>query len=820
MINTLYSFKVPDPVAFFPLNAAYGTKEINNRAVKGILGAVTLAPGPDGRPNYSYKFSGSSNSYIEFPNRIGGPLDVRYSMTMLCWVYFDGQDGPLFNYRTSGSWGVHLWVVNGKLFVRFTKRGYSFTTNLIHTSLAGGWKFVGASYDRCSGEAKLWVNGAVVQTLNIGAGLELATQDSIRMGLKSGDRRYFKGRIAQMRIYNRALKSAIWLSERGYLPFEEVINTSSRMQDVRKAGEGSGESELSDMSEGHTFEYLVRFKGYSECDDLWLPASSFNMPLNYVSVSSFGRKRKWRTFNIDESISDHCSESPKRKVWKKFTQKPRSSKDHQNDSEKKRPKSLASNVGITFIADQDVSFCVQGKAGSRGEIRCEIGQTQCALSYCEYRNLFIESTLRKLHGKKLHPEVPDMTARIVLRMSVVVFLLYNAVTQKCPASGRFESSIIGWMLRGHVYDTLVAELPFTCVFKCREDNRCQSFNWVISLLTCEFNNRTKEARPEDFIPNSERSYYPRDLKRVPLGSIQELPAETCEEIKRSEGHAVSGKYWFSTIKSDTSVLAYCNMETSDIDECSASSPVCDINANCFNTRGSFYCTCKEGFTGDGKTCQGFRHHKNCAELYKSGERANGVYTIDPDGSGPFDVFCDQTTAGGGWIVLQKRLDGSVDFYRGWTDYKVGFGNLNGELWLGLDKINRLTKTGNRLRVDLEDTTGKAVYAEYDMFAVTSERTKYKLSLGTYSGTAGDSLSAHRGLPFTTKDQDNDRHKTVNCAVSHKGGWWYGSCHSSNLNGLYLHGQHSSHADGVNWFAWKGYKYSAKRAEMKIRPQTF
>ena len=107
--------------------------------------------------------------------------------------------------------------------------------------------------------------------------------------------------------------------------------------------------------------------------------------------------------------------------------------------------------------------------------------------------------------------------------------------------------------------------------------------------------------------------------------------------------------------------------------------------------------------------------------------------IDPDGTSPLDVFCDQTTAGGGWIVFQKRLDGSVDFYRGWTDYKVGFGNLNGEFWLGLDKINRLTKTGNRLRVDLEDTTGKGVYAEYDMFAVTSERTKYKLSLGTYSG---------------------------------------------------------------------------------------
>ena len=84
-------------------------------------------------------------------------------------------------------------------------------------------------------------------------------------------------------------------------------------------------------------------------------------------------------------------------------------------------------------------------------------------------------------------------------------------------------------------------------------------------------------------------------------------------------------------------------------------------------------------------------------------------------------------------MFQKRLDGSIDLYRGWVDYKNGFGNLNGEFWLGLDKIHRLTNTKNRLGVDLEATTGKTAYAEYDMFAVTSERTKYQLSLGTYSG---------------------------------------------------------------------------------------
>ena len=121
-------------------------------------------------------------------------------------------------------------------------------------------------------------------------------------------------------------------------------------------------------------------------------------------------------------------------------------------------------------------------------------------------------------------------------------------------------------------------------------------------------------------------------------------------------------------------------------------------------------------------------------MYRSGDRISGVYTIDPDGSGAFDVYCDHSTPSGGWTVFQKRLDGSVDFYCGWNDYKLGFGNLNGEFWLGLDKIYRLTKSERcKLRVDLEDTAGKTAYAEYDMFAVTSERTKYQLGIGTYSG---------------------------------------------------------------------------------------
>ena len=126
--------------------------------------------------------------------------------------------------------------------------------------------------------------------------------------------------------------------------------------------------------------------------------------------------------------------------------------------------------------------------------------------------------------------------------------------------------------------------------------------------------------------------------------------------------------------------------------------------------------------------------RDCFELYRDGVKRDGVYKIKPDNGSSFEVFCDQTTAGGGWTVFQKRLDGSVGFYRGWDDYKRGFGDLSGEFWLGLEKTHRLTiQRGSRLRVDLEDFNGAEAFAEYDYFGVASEEKKYQLSFGSYNG---------------------------------------------------------------------------------------
>ena len=114
-------------------------------------------------------------------------------------------DGPIFNYNTGGRYGAHFWVLNRLFYARFNDRAFTYLPYLHHTSLAGGWKFVGASYDNETGEIKLWADGALKQTRKTNAGMELGTQGSVRMGFRNNDDRYFKGKISQLQIYNEAL---------------------------------------------------------------------------------------------------------------------------------------------------------------------------------------------------------------------------------------------------------------------------------------------------------------------------------------------------------------------------------------------------------------------------------------------------------------------------------------------------------------------------------------------------------------------------------------------------------------------------------------
>ena len=191
--------------------------------------------------------------------------------------------------------------------------------------------------------------------------------------------------------------------------------------------------------------------------------------------------------------------------------------------------------------------------------------------------------------------------------------------------------------------------------------------------------------------------------------------------------------------------------------------------------------------------------------------------MNPDGRGSFNVYCDMRTDGGGWTVFQRRQDGSVDFYRGWNDYKSGFGQLTAEFWLGNDKIHRLTAARPcSLRVELEDWDGVRVYAKYGNFSIGDEQAKYRLKVGSYSGTAADSLTGHHNnIAFSTKDRDNDNQGS-NCAVRSTGAWWYNTCQNSNLNGRYLGKQHNW--QGIRWYHFR-YDLSLKFTEMKLRPSS-
>ncbi|XP_055588987.1 ficolin-2-like [Uranotaenia lowii] len=198
--------------------------------------------------------------------------------------------------------------------------------------------------------------------------------------------------------------------------------------------------------------------------------------------------------------------------------------------------------------------------------------------------------------------------------------------------------------------------------------------------------------------------------------------------------------------------------------------------------------------------------KTCSDV---GEN-RGTYRIKPQ-SKPFDVYCETE----GWTVIQRRFNGSVDFYRRWKDYENGFGDSNGEMWLGLDKIYQLVSLKpHELHIRLMDFEGKEVVAQYDNFEVSGPEDKYRLiNLGKYQGDAGDSLEFSKDMSFTTLDQDNDGW-VQNCAVKYHGGWWFKDCHHGNLNGEYL--LKGNGWRGVYWHAFRGVDYSLKESEIMIR----
>ncbi|XP_038060869.1 ficolin-1-B-like, partial [Patiria miniata] len=250
----------------------------------------------------------------------------------------------------------------------------------------------------------------------------------------------------------------------------------------------------------------------------------------------------------------------------------------------------------------------------------------------------------------------------------------------------------------------------------------------------------------------------------------------------------------------------------------------DFNA----TQGSVYFDADEDTLLYSLTDSSLNRYTSCKMLLDSGYRSSGIYTIYAKGFCNYSlrVYCDMETDGGGWIVFQRRQDGSVDFYRNWTEYQFGFGDLSGEFWLGNDNLVTLTSDDSRgtweLRVDLEDWENNTAWAKYSDFQISPG--EYNLNIGQYdaNSTAGDSLAlGHhtysfldlRGRAFTTKDRDNDA-ADLNCAQTYTGAWWFNGCFYSHLNGQYNPDENAGFL-GLQWRSWK-LDYSLEACSIKMR----
>ena len=150
------------------------------------------------------------------------------------------------------------------------------------------------------------------------------------------------------------------------------------------------------------------------------------------------------------------------------------------------------------------------------------------------------------------------------------------------------------------------------------------------------------------------------------------------------------------------------------------------------------------------------------------------------------------------MLIQQNVDGSSFFSRNWAEFKVGFGDTSGNLWLGNDLISQLSLTGNyKLRFDLQKIgTNDWYWAEYTTFTVLDEASNYRLQVAGYSSDTGyDALGYSNGMMFTTHDRDNDQRSGSNCAQENQGGFWYLNCAYSSVTAA-----RSSTFDDFRWYS--------------------
>ncbi|XP_053676420.1 angiopoietin-related protein 1-like [Anopheles nili] len=207
-------------------------------------------------------------------------------------------------------------------------------------------------------------------------------------------------------------------------------------------------------------------------------------------------------------------------------------------------------------------------------------------------------------------------------------------------------------------------------------------------------------------------------------------------------------------------------------------------------------------------------HQSCDEI----TGPPGLYYVRDGNDEPTQYYCQTQLLGGGWTVIQRRTNGMANFTRSFNEYRDGFGHPDQEFWIGLTRLNRITSlTQYELAILMDAFDGSTATVRYTSFKVAPATDNFRLvTLSGFSGTTGNSMSTSVGKTFSTFDRDSDA-ATLNCADASKGGWWFGACGDSNLNGCYCGANPTTTPrTAMIWVAFKGASQPLKGSQMLIR----
>ncbi|CAH1776964.1 unnamed protein product [Owenia fusiformis] len=356
-----------------------------------------------------------------------------------------------------------------------------------------------------------------------------------------------------------------------------------------------------------------------------------------------------------------------------------------------------------------------------------------------------------------------------------VLCLFGMTCAISSVTSTLYKKIPGFSLHGYTIDVKNVKSLGKCGEICTANSACFSFNFELGSPTgmmsqCELKYCSLDANNSALVPDATMTYYER-ISGEPTSPAIPL-CNTCVHAPCQNGGT-----------------------------CTVAGPF----------PSNFTCQCLQNFSGTACELQ----DGDCGGT----PTYTGVSTIATSDGRIFEAYCDQ-----GWTYVFNRFDGSENFNRSWVEFQQGFGDVNLEHFIGLDNLaSILNQRSYKAKFDLvtwpsSNLNPATGFAEFSSFTMANASDKYRINIGGYSGTAGDSMSFQNGQQFTTYDQDNDSRDNENCAVTFKGAWWHASCHYSSLFGIYEQEPTCrAFALCVCWANYPGgnHHYSFKEAVMKL-----